>query len=356
MNRIPARSGHSRKESYAMHNTCVKYFRSLLFSLLLLLLFTLFSCPSVAYAAHKEIVFTNNQWDSQMFHNEVAKFIVENGFDGYSVRFSTGSSSLNWQGLINGDIDLDIESWTDNVATYSADVARRDILPLGVLVPDSAQGFYVPRYVVEGDPLRGIKPFAPDLKTVADLKRYAALFKDPESPKRGRIYGAIPGWMIDEVMHKKFLYYKLDEGYNYFRVGSEAVLFASLAAAHNLGEPWVGYCYQPTWVTGKLDVILLEDAPYDPTLYESGACEIPKQALRIVCGGHFPEKAPELLSFFSKYQTGAARVSQVLAYIQESGASHAKAAVWFLKQNDALLDEWLSPEQAQKVRDALSSS
>jgi glycine betaine/proline transport system permease protein/glycine betaine/proline transport system substrate-binding protein len=309
--------------------------------------------PSFASAAPKTIVFTNNQWDSQMFHNELAKFIVENGFEGYRVEFSTGSSTLNWQGMINGDVDLDIESWTDNVATYEDDVARKDIIPLGVLVPDSAQGFYVPRYMIEGDPARGIQPLTPDLKNVWDLTKYAHVFKDPEDPSRGRLYGAIPGWMIDEVLHKKYEYYKLNEGYNYFRVGSEAVLFASLASAYNLGEPWVGYCYEPTWITGKLDVVLLGDAPYDPELFQKGECEIPKQALRIVCGGHFPEKAPELVDFFSKYKTGSVFVSEALAHLEETKESHARTIIWFLKQHDSLLDEWLTPDQAKKVRDAL---
>jgi ABC-type proline/glycine betaine transport system substrate-binding protein len=163
--------------------------------------------------------------------------------------------------------------------------------------------------MIEGDPERGIEPLTPDLKNVADLVRYAGVFKDPEEPGRGRLYGSIPGWMIDGILFKKYEYYKLNEGYNYFRVGSEAVLFASLASAYNLGEPWVGYCYEPTWITGKLDVVMLEDAPYDPELFQIGACEIPKQALRIVCGGHFPEKAPELLDFFRKYKTGSDLVS-----------------------------------------------
>jgi glycine betaine/proline transport system permease protein/glycine betaine/proline transport system substrate-binding protein len=310
--------------------------------------------PPFAFAAPKTIVFTNNQWDSQMFHNELAKFIVENGFEGYRVELSTGSSTLNWQGIINGDVDLDIESWTDNVATYEDDVARKDIIPLGILVPDSAQGFYVPRYMIEGDPARGIEPLTPDLKNVWDLVKYADVFEDPEDPSRGRLYGAIPGWMIDEILYKKYEYYKLNEGYNYFRVGSEAVLFASLASAYNLGEPWVGYCYEPTWITGKLDVVLLDDAPYDSALYQQGACAIPKQALRVVCGGHFPEKAPELVDFFSKYKTGSTFVSEALAHLEETKESHVQTAVWFLKEHDSLLDEWLTPEQAKKVREAVT--
>jgi glycine betaine/proline transport system permease protein/glycine betaine/proline transport system substrate-binding protein len=290
-----------------------------------------------------------------MIHNAIAKFVVENGFDGYEVELATGSATLLWQGMIQGDVDLDIEEWTENMPTYHADVARGDIIPLGELVPDSAQGFYVPRYVIEGDKERGIEPMAPDLKTVSDLAKYAHVFIDPEDSSKARIYGPIPGWEIDNTMYKKYQHYKLDEaGYIYFRVGSEPVLFTSLMSAYNLGEPWVGYMYEPSWIAGKLDLVILEDVPYDPKLYTEGACEIPRQALMNLCSRYFPERAPDLVDFFKNYKTGLDRISAALAYLEDTKESHAKTAIWFMKTYDNLLDEWLTPEQAKKVRDALA--
>lgn len=299
------------------------------------------------------ITATDNGWDSQMLHNEIAKLIVENAYDNYSFQVSTGSSTMNWQSIIAGDVDLDIESWTDNVATYKEDVEKGDIIDVGVLVPNSAQGLYVPQYVIEGDAARGIEAVAPELKTVEDLKRYADLFPDDEDKDKGRIYGSIPGWMADEVLYEKYQYYGLDEMYNYTRLGSEATLFASLSAAYNLGEPWVGYCYEPTWISGKLDLVLLEDAPYDPELFPEGKCEFPKQELKIVSSNKFAEKAPDLLEFFQKYRTGSDLISKALAHLDETGESHEEAAKWFLKEYDYLLDEWLPSERAQRVRDAL---
>ncbi|MGI6703466.1 MAG: glycine betaine ABC transporter substrate-binding protein [Clostridia bacterium] len=296
------------------------------------------------------ITATDNGWDSQMLHNEIAGLIVENAYDGYRFEVSTGSSTMNWQAIIAGDVDLDIESWTDNVATYEDDKAKGDIIDVGILVHDSAQGLYVPRYVIEGDSERGIKPVAPGLKTVEDLKKYPDVFPDDEDPEKGRIYGSLPGWMADEILYKKYEYYGLDEDFNYVRLGSEATLFASLTAAYNLGEPWVGYCYEPTWVTGKLDLVRLEDAPYDPALYVEGKCSFPEQELKIVSSNKFADKAPDLLEFFKKYKTGSELVSQALAYLDDTGASHEETALWLLKENDYLLDEWLPAENAQKMR------
>ncbi len=156
--------------------------------------------------------------------------------------------------------------------------------------------------------------------------------------------------MADEVLYNKYLYYGLDEGYNYVRLGSEATLFASLVSAYNLGEPWVGYCYEPTWVTGKLDLVLLDDAPYDAAVFMDGQCAFPKQALKIVSSSQFAAKAPDLLEFFKKYETGSALISQALSHLDETGETYEQVAAWLLKQNDSLIDQWLPAENAQKLR------
>lgn len=328
-------------------------------SILLIMAVALTLAMAGCGAGEKETVVitaTENGWDSQSLHNAIAEFIVENGYEGYEFEVSTGSSTMNWQALIAGDIDLDIESWTDNVATYQDDLANGDVVELGILVPDSAQGLYVPAYVIYGDEERGIEPMAPELKTVADLLKYSDVFPDDEDPSKGRIYGSIPGWMADEILYAKYEYYNLDDKFTYTRLGSEAALFASLASAYNLGDPWVGYCYEPTWITGQLDLILLEDEPYDPELFEAGQCEFPKQALKIVSSKYFAEKAPDLAEFFKKYKTGSELISEALAYlIENQGLSYEQVAVWLLTQHDELLDEWLPAENASNVRAALKS-
>jgi glycine betaine/proline transport system permease protein/glycine betaine/proline transport system substrate-binding protein len=301
------------------------------------------------------IIATDNGFDSQKFHNAIAEIIVERAFDGYEFDVSTASSTMNWQSIIAGDVDLDIDSWTDNVASYPDDVARGDIVDVGVLVPNSAQGVYVPRYVVEGDASRGIEPVAPGLDRVEDLAKYHAAFPDEEDPSKGRFYGSIPGWMADEILYKKFVFYGLDKDFNYVRLGSEASLFASLVAAYNLGVPWVGYCYEPTWVAGRLDLIRLADAPYEQSLYLEGKSEFPEQEVKIVSSAKFAAKAPDLLEFFKKYRTGSELVSKALAHLDETKSSYEDTAVWFMKENDSLIDEWLPAENAARLRAYLSS-
>jgi glycine betaine/proline transport system permease protein/glycine betaine/proline transport system substrate-binding protein len=115
----------------------------------------------------------------------------------------------------------------------------------------------------------------------------------------------------------------------------------------------VGFCYEPTWVSGKLDIVLLEDDPYEKDLFEEGKTEFPKQELKIVSSSMFKERAPELVGFFESYQTGSKAIARALAHLDETGDSHEETALWFLKEYDDLLDDWLPEEQATKVRDAL---
>ena len=112
-------------------------------------LFTAFGQKETAKTV---ITASANNWDSQNLHNAIAKLVVEHAYDGYEFGTSAASSTMNWQSLLAGEVDLDIESWTFNVPSYPDDIARGDIVDLGTLVPDSRQGLYVPRYVDRGRP------------------------------------------------------------------------------------------------------------------------------------------------------------------------------------------------------------
>ncbi|NCB31385.1 MAG: ABC transporter permease subunit, partial [Clostridia bacterium] len=246
-----------------------------------------------------------------------------------------------------------MEAWTDNIVTYPTDLAAGRFTELGVNFDDNMQGLYVPRYVIEGDPERGIEALAPDLHTVEDLKKYPQVFKDEEAPDKGRVYGAIPGWEVDGIMHAKYEYYGLDAMYNYVQAGSEAALAAALANAYEKGEPIVGYYWEPTWLMGMYDFVLLEDAPYDAERYMLGETACPAVRVTIQASNTFVEAQPDYAAFLERYHTSSALTSTALSYIQENSASYEEAAAWFLRQNDALLDEWLTPAQAADVRAAL---
>ena len=304
-------------------------------------------------AGKREIVFADVGWDSVKFHNAVAGLVAETAF-GCSWKEMPGSTPIMHEALKKGEIDVNMEEWTDNISTYEADRDAGLFRDLGTNFGDNIQGFYVPRYVIEGDAERGIAPLAPDLKTVQDLKRYADIFPDDEKPGMGRIYGAIPGWEINDIMLKKVQYNGLDAMYQYFQPGSDSALSAAFTSAYEKGEPIVGYYWEPTWLTGKYDLVLLEDAPYeDADAYREGRTACPSVDVTIGVSNQFYAREPEICEFLERYETSSALTSEALAHMQETGASYEETAKWFLSEHSDLILEWLPKEEAQKVMGAL---
>ncbi|MEF9953690.1 MAG: glycine betaine ABC transporter substrate-binding protein [Clostridium sp.] len=301
----------------------------------------------------KEIIFADVGWDSVKFHNAVAGLIAESAY-GYTWKEMPGSSPIMHEAMKKGEIDVNMEEWTDNLATYHADKEAGLFQDLGTNFGDNIQGFYVPAYVIKGDADRGIEPMAPDLKTVQDLKKYPDIFPDDEHPEKGRIYGAIPGWEINEIMRKKVVYNGLDKAYNYFQPGSDASLSAAFTSAYEKGEAIVGYYWEPTWLTGKYDLVLLEDTPYvDEAGYKEGRTACPSVDVTIGVSNGFYEKNPEFCEFLKKYKTSSALTSEALAHMQDTGEGYGETAKWFLTEHSELIDEWLPTDKVESVKGAL---
>ena len=331
----------------------MKRFMRLLILILLIIGVTTGCGPDTAMSTDKEIAFADAGWDSNKFHNAVAGLIVEKVY-GYTWREVPGSTTVLHEGLLKGEIDVHMEIWTDNLATYDQDLEEGRIKELGINFDDNYQGLYVPRYVIEGDSDRGIEALAPDLKYVWELKDYSNIFSDDENKEMGRIYGAIPGWEVDEIVHNKYLNYGLDENFIYFRPGSDAALAAALTSAYDKGDPIVAYYWEPTWLMGKYDFVLLEDKPYDESTYKEGKTELPAVTVTIGMSNKFHESNKEIADFLSNYKTSSKLTSEALAYMQDTNADYEKTAEWFLKEHDYLLDEWLDSENAQIMRDYLN--
>lgn len=298
------------------------------------------------------IVFADAGWDSVKFHNAVAAFIADKAYN-IEPKIISGSTPILQTAIVRGDIDVNMELWTDNVPSFAADMKSGRLLNLGINFDDDKQGFYVPRYLIEGDEKRNIKPLAPDLKTVKDLARYSHLFKDPEDSSKGRLYGSIPGWSIDEIMYRKYEAYGLNKNYNYFRSGSEPSLNSAFLAAYSKGEPIVGYNYEPTWLTGKLDLVLLTDEPYNEDSFQRGLTEARSVPVCIIANKQIEIKAPEFMTFLKNYHTSSILTAEALAYIADTKCTYNEAAIWFMKRHPELLMQWLPSDKFNQVNNAL---
>ena len=325
----------------------------IILSLLALVLVGCTSGDSSSDGGH--VTFANAGWDSAYLHNAITGTIAEQVF-GYTWDELPGSSTVLQEGIGTGEVDVQMETWTDNLATYDEDIANGRFQELGVNFDDNYQGIYVPRYVIEGDAERGIEALAPDLQYVWDLKDYPEIFPDDEDPSKGRLYGAIPGWEVDDIMHNKYEHYGLDENFIYFRPGSDAALSAAIVSAYDRGEAIAAYYWEPTWLIGLYDMVLLEDEPFDEETYMDGETELPTVEITVIASNDFAEDEnnADFIEFLGKYSTSSDLTSEGLGYMQETGADYAEAAEWFLRENDDLLEDWLTQDQAETLRSYLN--
>ncbi|MCP8617261.1 ABC transporter substrate-binding protein [Salirhabdus salicampi] len=338
-----------------MKTTTKKTIKTILFTLLIVALTACGSEESNSNGQKKEeIVFGNGDWDSVRFHTALAQYIVENGY-GYETDAVTGSTPITLTGLKNGDVDAYMEVWTGNSSElYDEIIESGEVVELGVNFDDNAQGFYVPTFVIEGDDKRGIDPIAPDLKTVADLAKYPELFQDPENPDKGRIMGGPSGWDATMIMEEKVSTYGLDDKYNFFKPGSAAALAASIETAFQKGEPWVGYYWEPTWITGKYDLTLLEEPQFSQEKWDNGyGSEFPPNEVVVAATQSLPERAPEVAQFLTDYQSSSLLTAEALAYMQENDAQINDAVIWFLEEKEDVWTTWVDEEVEAEVKDSL---
>jgi glycine betaine/proline transport system substrate-binding protein len=320
--------------------------------IILAVLVSLLCMSGGALAQEKNVTFVDFSWNSVQMHNRIAGFVLEHGY-GFKPEYLFAESVPGLTGLAKGDVDIAMEMWVDNVLEWYNEAVGRNkaVIDLGPTFPDSPQGWYVPTYVIEGDPERGIEPMAPDLKSVFDLPKYWELFKDPENPKKGRFYNAIPGWVVHDINMKKLDAYGLTDTYQAFGPGSQTALATAIVTAYQRGNPVLAYYWEPEWIMGMLNMTRLEEPPYDPEKWGEGksyGCAFPAARVHIGINTEFARKNPEILTFLANYETSLEQNNAALAYMQQEEATVEDAAIWFLKEYEDAWTKWIPDEETRK--------
>jgi len=294
---------------------------------------------------NKELTFSEGDWDSNAFHNQIAKQIIENGY-GVDVNIVLADTSIMVSALKAKNIDAALEIWSDNIPTYDNDLANNEYEQVSINFADNEQGLYIPLYLQET---------YPELVSVTDLLDYAHLFPDPEGSNKSIIYGGPEGWAATIFLHDKMSEYGLNELYNFKTIDSGATLSATLASAYAQEAPWVGYNWEPTWIMGLYDMVLLEDSEYNADDFAMGKGAFPSVDVTVVVRNEFQEDFPEIYEFLSKYQTTSLITSTALAYMQENAVEADVAAIWFLENYQDLWSQWVPEDIFTKVMDSLDA-
>ena len=316
---------------------------------LLAVFLLIFSGPLIA---KEPVVFADLSWESIQLHNRIAGFIFTHGY-GEKVDYLFVDLTAGLMGLERGDIDINMELWpTFNLDWWDKARAKKTVVDLGVNFEGASQGWYVPTYVIKGDPKRGIKASAPDLKSVFDLPRYWELFRDAENKKFGRLLNGPTRWVAHDINITKLEGYGLDKNYKAFSPGSGTALDTAIVTAYKQGKPILFYYWEPTWLLGRYDMTRLEEPPFDEKLWTPEGkflCTWLTATTYVVANSKFLEKNPPLAAFLKNYSTSLEQNQKALSWLEDNGNDMAKGAIWFLKEYPDTWKGWITGSDRQEI-------
>jgi glycine betaine/proline transport system substrate-binding protein len=304
----------------------------------------------------RPIVLGGLDYDSAAFDNAIAKLILSKGY-GCKVDILPGTVLPLVNGLARGDVDVLMEIWTANPAEAWVKAEREGkVVRLGINFAETREGWFVPRYVVEGP-----NASAPDLKAVQDLARHKTLFADPEEPAKGRFYNCPAGWQCEVVNSKKLQAYGLTGAFTNFRSGTGEALAAAVEGAVRRHRPILFYYWGPTWLLGKYDFVMLAEPPFDQATWDamkasdapSAATAYPSNTVVIGANAEFAKRAPTLAAMFGRWRLTNDIVAEALAHMRTENASAEAAAGRFLKGHPEVWGGWVPQDVAERIKAGL---
>jgi len=312
--------------------------------------------------ARTPVRFAEIGWDSGKFFTEVTRALVERGF-GCQTETLPGTNSITLAAVINGNLDVFVEYWQGRTESVEAAARAGKVHIVGELVQGGGvEGFYVPEYVIKGDPARGIAPMAPDLKYLADLPNYKNLFRDDEDPRKGRLYNCQTGWECELNNNQRMKAYGLNATFNNFRPGSGAALESAITAAFGRGRPIVFSYFAPSSILGKYKAVMLEEPPFNDACWKTlrGSTQddpcgsaSPATNLAVIVSAPFARANPEIVSALARLQFSMQDTNAMLAQMSEQKTAPAQLALDWLRAHPEHVRNWLQPAAAQRVEAAL---
>ncbi len=300
----------------------------------------------------RPVRFSGLNWESNLLMVNIERFILEKGY-GCKTQIESGETLAMLAALQRGDVDVTSEVWPGQIEE-AWDKALKSGKVEGVgHVFDAGEGWYVPRYTAERHP---------QLKRAADLAGMREVFRDPEDPSKGRIYGCPAGWACGTLNDNLLRALKLEGEYNMFGPGAGAAQKAAIQSAYSRKRDIVFYYWTPTALVGGLDLVKLELPPFDQVAYTcitSPNCKDPKptefKTMPVVTGLNrdFSAAAPKLRAFFEKVQMPVKVIDGTLGWLEVEKKEVEEAVPYFFKQHPEVWRAWVPEDVANRVQAAL---
>lgn len=306
-----------------------------------------------------DIVIGEMNWASGEFLARLDGMILEEGY-GCSVQYLTAGTvpqitSMNEKGTP----DFASEVWANaNKVLIDAAEAEGRLVRLNPQPIDGAgEGWWVdPKTQAEYG-----------LTTVDQVLSRPDLFPHPEDPSKGAFHTCPAGWGCELANANMFRAFDLEaRGWKMVLPGSGAGLDGSIAKAVERGQPWFGYYWAPTLMIGKYELQPLDfEQPYDADNWDQCIvlpvedCQDPKPTQWTVsevvslAQADFVARAPMAAAYVQSRALTVPKLGEYLKYMDANQATGEDAAIEFLLNEEAIWTEWVTPEAAARIKNAL---
>lgn len=269
-------------------------------------------------------------WTAAAVETQILAAVVEDHPDlgVSSIETVNVDPAAGWVGLGRGDIDLLTEVNLPNQQKFADEVAESTEL-VSQTYGDAAQGWFVPRYLVEpGGPAEG-------LKSVDQLDEYA-------EEVGGALYDGDPGWVTTDQNAQRIEGFGLDIDH---KPSSEAATIAQLKRAYDRQEPILIFAYRPHWLFEQYDLVQLEEPnPYEEDCFtgENKACAIPAQNVWTAANRDVAEQAPKFYEALGRFEVPLEDLEAILKESEDTGADPAELARQWVDAHRTEVESWLS--------------
>lgn len=306
-----------------------------------------------------DVTIASMNWQSAEVLASLDRMILNEGYD-CNANVITGDTVPTITSMVErGDPDIAPEGWIDLVPeVVSRGLAEGRIIGAAIAISDGAvQGWWIPKYVADANP---------DIKTIDDVLAHPELFPDPEDPSKGAIHNGPAGWGGTVVTGQFYKAYGAeDAGFRLVDTGSAAGLDGSIARAYERKEGWVGYYWSPTALLGRYEMVKLDHGvPLDQAEWDRcntvADCpdpqknDWPSDTVQTLVTANFAERAgQDVMAYLNKRAWTNATVNTLMAWMTDNQATGEDGARYFLRNNEDIWSEWVSPEAAEKIKAAL---
>lgn len=275
-------------------------------------------------------------WTGARLNGAIAERLIERRL-GYPVETVEIVDLLDMaDDLVTGDIDAVLELWPSTLLDNEREVIEGgDIVDLGPLGVEGKVGWFVPRYVAEGE--LGVTGW----EALVD-PAVAAAFATPETGGRGRFLGTDPSYeQYDEQLIEA-----LGLPFEVIYSGSEAATEAEVAAAVAAEAPIVLYWWRPTALVERYDLVSVALPERTAACVEEMAagegfrCDYPVDELRKLASPGLAAEAPEVERFLRAMRFTTDGQEQMIGRVDNDGRTVAEVADDWIEANGATWEAW----------------